>query len=150
MLQYLIIKKCATAGSTCCYFVSRYLAKKWIKKTFPDMIKQLELRINRNRSNLFFYLLFLRISPILPNWFINIASPIVNIPWHVFTAATFLGLIPANYIHINTGIKLSVLGSESGSAFTNFIGLFVLGLLALLPTIFKKKFNEWDAKSQGK
>jgi uncharacterized membrane protein YdjX (TVP38/TMEM64 family) len=122
-----------------CYFISSLLAKDWVEKMFPDMLNNLKQRIKQNQGNLFFYLLFLRISPILPNWFINIASPLVGIPWHTFSLATLFGLIPANYIHIQTGLKLVKLGTEAENSLSNFIGLFFLGLLALVPTILKRQ-----------
>ena len=51
-------------------------------------LSQIELR----RDNLFSYLLFLRISPLLPNWFINIASPILSVPFPHFFFATLIGV----------------------------------------------------------
>ena len=46
------------------------------------------------------YMLFLRVTPTLPNLFINLASPIVDIPFHVFFLATVVGLIPASFITV--------------------------------------------------
>lgn len=45
-------------------------------------------------------MLFLRITPTLPNLFINLASPIVDVPFHIFFLATLIGLIPASYITV--------------------------------------------------
>lgn len=45
-------------------------------------------------------MLFLRITPTLPNLFINLASPIVDVPFHVFFLATLIGLVPAAYITV--------------------------------------------------
>lgn len=45
-------------------------------------------------------MLFLRISPIVPNWFVNVASPIVGMPIHIFAFGTFFGLMPLNIIHL--------------------------------------------------
>lgn len=63
--------------------------------------------IEQNKDNLFFYLLFLRITPLLPNWLINLAGPIVGIPLKTFIFATLFGLMPANIIHIQMGSQLS-------------------------------------------
>jgi uncharacterized membrane protein YdjX (TVP38/TMEM64 family) len=52
-------------------------------------------------------MLFLRITPLLPNVFINVASPIVNVPYSTFFLATFFGLMPMNVVHINTGLMLN-------------------------------------------
>ncbi len=36
-------------------------------------------------------MIFLRFTPLVPNWFVNIASPIVGIPYAYFGIGTFLG-----------------------------------------------------------
>lgn len=51
-------------------------------------------------------MLFLRITPSLPNLFINLASPIVDIPFHIFFLATLIGLIPASYITVRVSPSL--------------------------------------------
>ena len=70
--------------------------------------------IDDNHDNLFFFLLFLRISPLLPNWLINLASPVVGVPFKYFLLATILGitqnnlgLIPANIMHCYMGTTLA-------------------------------------------
>ena len=37
------------------------------------------------------YIIFLRITPFLPNWFINIASPIIGVRIFPFFVGTFIG-----------------------------------------------------------
>ena len=48
-------------------------------------------QIRKNNDNLMYYLLFLRITPLLPNWFVNVSSPIVGIPVSKFVLATLIG-----------------------------------------------------------
>ncbi|KAJ8626025.1 hypothetical protein MRB53_019332 [Persea americana] len=57
------------------------------------------------------YMLFLRVTPTLPNTFINVASPIVDVPYHIFFLATLIGLIPAAYVTVRAGIALGELRS---------------------------------------
>jgi len=71
-----------------------------------------------------------------------VSSPILDVPLTTFISATLLGIIPGNIIHIKTGIMLSDLEQLGGFDITNFIGLFVLGSLSLLPTLFKSKLEE--------
>ena len=65
-------------------------------------------------------MLFLRVTPTLPNLFINLASPIVDIPFHIFFLATLLGLIPASYITVRVSFS------------TEFLASFVIFFLKLL------------------
>ena len=52
-------------------------------------------------------MLFLRLTPFFPNVLINMCAPIVGIPIHVFSIGTFFGLMPANIVHIRTGMEVS-------------------------------------------
>jgi uncharacterized membrane protein YdjX (TVP38/TMEM64 family) len=36
-------------------------------------------------------MLFVRISPLLPNWFVNVTSPIAGVPFPIFALATAIG-----------------------------------------------------------
>jgi uncharacterized membrane protein YdjX (TVP38/TMEM64 family) len=66
-------------------------------------------QISKRRDKLLNYMLFLRITPTLPNLFINLASPIVDVPFHVFFLATLIGLIPAAYITVRVSSFTSIL-----------------------------------------
>lgn len=60
-------------------------------------------------------MLFLRVTPTLPNTFINFASPIVDVPYHTFFLATVIGLIPAAFVTvrvIDSTIKYKMLSPD--------------------------------------
>ncbi|RWS00587.1 transmembrane protein 41A-A-like protein [Leptotrombidium deliense] len=58
---------------------------------FPSKINSLKKTIHERNSSLIYILLFLRLFPITPNWFLNIASPLIDIPIHLFFASVFFG-----------------------------------------------------------
>ncbi|CAH8391026.1 unnamed protein product [Eruca vesicaria subsp. sativa] len=64
------------------------------------------VQIGKHRYKLMNYMLFLRITTTLPNLFINLASPIFDVPFHVFFLATLVGLIPAAYITVRAGLAI--------------------------------------------
>jgi uncharacterized membrane protein YdjX (TVP38/TMEM64 family) len=141
----LLVSVLATAGASLCYGLSYFLGRGLVRRCYAAPLARLRQKIHKHRHNLFFYMLFLRISPLLPNWFINISSPILNVPFHTFVAATALGLLPANAIHVTTGLQLSEIDSV-GFDLRKFAALFLLAFLALIPTLFRKKFEAIDAK----
>ena len=49
------------------------------------------LQVAENRDGLFFYLLFLRLFPMSPNWFMNMVAPLVGVPVHLFFLSVFIG-----------------------------------------------------------
>lgn len=84
---------------------------------------------------------------VLFNDFMRLACPMVNVEFKYFFLATLIGLLPANFFHVSTGATLNQAASNhSGSNTTNFIILFVLQFVALLPTLFKSKLQEMDKK----
>ncbi|RHY28912.1 hypothetical protein DYB32_005602 [Aphanomyces invadans] len=159
----LLVAVCATTGASLCFLLSHYLGRNLAQRLLPDMLASFKTKIAANRSNLFYYMLFLRLTPLLPNWFVNVASPLVGVPFGVFVGATFIGafqrllsspqgrcmrigLIPANCIHISTGATLGSTAADAGSGnnLINFGILFALQFLALLPTLFKSKLQALD------
>ncbi|CAK4068806.1 unnamed protein product [Aphanomyces euteiches] len=147
-LANLLVAACATTGASLCYLLSYFLGHSLANRLLPDMLANFRAKISENRANLFYYMLFLRLTPLLPNWFVNIASPLVDVPFGVFVVATFIGLIPANFIHISTGATLGSTATDTsgGSNLTNFAILFSLQFVALLPTLFKSKLQAMDNK----
>jgi len=145
-----LVSVIAPLGSCMCYLLSYHLGRGLVQRSFPQLLAKFRGQIQQHKHNLFFYLLFLRVSPILPNWFISVSSPILNIPLLHFLGATFLGLIPANYLHVTTGLALGELqSSDSVSGITvnkrALATLFGIALLTLIPTLFRKKFEQADA-----
>lgn len=51
----------------------------------------LEKKVDDNQEDLIYFLLFLRLFPVTPNWFLNMASPIVGVPIHLFFFSVFVG-----------------------------------------------------------
>lgn len=146
VVGFLLVCLCATVGASCCFGLSYTLGRGLVLKYFPAMLGKFYKKIQNNKEHTFFYMLFLRLTPLVPNWFVNIGSPIVGIPIKNFFLGTLFGLMPLNIIHINAGMTLSSL-EKVGVSFTNILWIAVLGLLALIPTLFKKKIEKFDSKS---
>lgn len=125
-----------------CYCLSWTLGRPLVVKWFPSGIIKFRTKLKEHRHNVFSYLLFLRITPLLPSIIINISSPILGISLSNFMLATFIGLIPVNIIHCRTGLILSEVSKIGGMSILETFWLFVLGGLALIPTLFKNKLED--------
>jgi uncharacterized membrane protein YdjX (TVP38/TMEM64 family) len=139
-----VVSMCATCGASMCYLLSQFLAHDLVSKLYPDGLAMFRAKIDHHRHNLFFYMLFLRLTPILPNVLISLASPIISVPLAPFFFATLFGLVPANYIYVTTGLALGEMESLSSMNPYRFVGLLLIGCVALLPTIFRSKLEELD------
>ncbi|KAG8255169.1 Transmembrane protein 41B [Homalodisca vitripennis] len=82
---------CSATGASFCYLLSHLAGRRLVYKYFPDRAIRYSLMVKKHRHNIFNYILFLRITPFLPNWFINIAAPLVNVPIAPFWLGTFIG-----------------------------------------------------------
>lgn len=58
------------------------------------------------RKDAFFYLLTLRLIPLVPFWLANLAAGLVAIPLRTFLAATFVGILPVSLVYATLGADL--------------------------------------------
>ncbi|RWS03670.1 transmembrane protein 41A-A-like protein, partial [Dinothrombium tinctorium] len=130
-------------GASFCYLLSKFCGKQLIVEHFPSRIAFLKQTIDDSRSRLIYILLFLRLFPITPNWFLNIASPIIDIPLHLFFASVFFGLMPYNFVCVQTGCILSQLNSLDDVLSKDvLLKLVLIALVVLIPSFIIKKDNK--------
>ncbi|CAL1363428.1 unnamed protein product [Linum trigynum] len=130
----------ATAGASSCFFLSKLIGRPLVSWLWPEKLRFFQGEIAKRREKLLNYMLFLRITPTLPNLFINLASPIVDIPFHIFFLATLIGLIPASYITVRAGLALGDLKSVKDLYdFKTLSVLFIIGSISIFPTLLKRK-----------
>ena len=55
-------------------------------------------QVEENLDGLFFFLLFLRLFPMSPNWFLNMTSPIIGIPLFQFFLSVLIGKYSAVFL----------------------------------------------------
>lgn len=130
----------ATAGASSCFFLSKLIGRPIVLWLWPEKLKFFQAEIAKRGDKLLNYMLFLRITPTLPNLFINLASPIVDIPFRVFFLATVVGIIPASYITVRAGLALGDLKSVKDLYDMKTLSvLFLIGSISILPTLLKRK-----------
>lgn len=128
------------AGATLSYLLSKQFAEHIVVRYWPEEIRNLKERIEFNKDRLIPYLLSLRLLPFTPNWLLNLISPVVGVPLHYFFVTAFLGLIPYNYICVQSGAMLSSFSSLNDIlTWATFLKLTFLSFMALMvPKIIKK------------
>ncbi|XP_056145656.1 transmembrane protein 41A-A [Lampris incognitus] len=139
-----------TAGSTMCYLLSRAFGKHHIVNLFPDKVSMLQRKVEENQDCLFFFLLFLRFFPMTPNWFLNMSAPIVNIPVMFFFCSVFIGLLPYNFICVQTGVMLSEVSSlDDLFSWARLLQLLAIACVALLPGVLIRHYSQSRLKLDG-
>ncbi|PIA58582.1 hypothetical protein AQUCO_00500486v1 [Aquilegia coerulea] len=133
----------ATAGASSCYFLSKLIGRPLVFSLWPDKLSFFQSQVAKRKNGLLNYMLFLRLTPTLPNTFINVASPIVDVPYHIFFFATLIGLIPAAYLTVRAGIALGELRSIGDLYdFQAIATLFLIGVVSITPTLMSKNKEE--------
>jgi len=112
----LLVCTLSSIGVCACYLLSKICGlESLIVNYFPRQLisskSTLENLIQKNRDQLWYLLLILRIIPITPNWLLNLIAPIIKIPLWTFMYTTFLGLMPYIYICCQSGETFSSISS---------------------------------------
>ncbi|KAF8944938.1 Transmembrane protein 41B [Haplosporangium gracile] len=133
-----IVLFCASFGSLCCYTISWYVCHPIVEKYLTKRIQQLSVKIEAKRDELFFYFAFLRVTPFIPNWFMNIASPHLGISATIFYFGTLIGVLPNTLVTVQAGVTLAALASPDDFTLLtpqNIIMTIVICICLLIPII---------------
>ncbi|XP_043268184.1 transmembrane protein 41B [Venturia canescens] len=142
-LALFLVCSCSAIGASLCYLVSSLLGRKLLFKYFPDKANEWALKVIKHKDHLLNYMLFLRMTPLLPNWFINLASPVIGVPLMPFIVGTFFGVAPPSFVAIQAGQTLNKLTSSSDAfSWNSIIILCIFALVSILPVIFKQKYSK--------
>lgn len=102
---------CSAIGASLCFFLSNLLGKKLVKRFFPERAAQWSKAVEKHKNNLLNYIIFLRVTPFLPNWFINMSAPVIGVPLIPFALGTFIGKLPSliNIWHCEKSVSFEFL-----------------------------------------
>ena len=148
-------------SGTCGAMIAFTISKRWggsvvngiVQKTgMQDKMDWFRVQVAANDNiDLLLFLIFLRISPVLPNWFINAVSPHVNVPAVPLAVATAIGIAPQTIIAVHGGVIIRDLinsGRSHPLGYKEWGILCGLALGALVPLIAKKSFERKPSKSR--
>ncbi|KAF0544239.1 transmembrane protein 41B [Gigaspora margarita] len=147
----LFICFCSATGATICNLLSYYLGRAVTEKFLSKRMEIWNEQLNDHRKHLFSYIIFLRVTPFLPNWFINIASPHLGVGTIVFYFATLLGVAPLSFIHTQAGETIhNLTETDEISFFTtkNIIAMTLIAIAALIPILVRKVFEKKGNKGK--
>ncbi|XP_065364304.1 transmembrane protein 41 homolog [Calliphora vicina] len=134
---------CSALGATLCYCLSNLVGRRLIRHFWPKKINEWSKHVDKHRDSLFSYILFLRMTPILPNWFINLASPVIGVPMYTFAFGTFCGVAPPSVLAIQAGKTLQKMTSSSDAFSWTSMGVLTLcACLSLVPALLKNKLKK--------
>ncbi|KAM3624903.1 uncharacterized protein V6R79_003741 [Siganus canaliculatus] len=142
-LALFLVCLCSGLGASFCYMLSYLVGRPVVYKYLSERAQKWSQQVDKHRNHLINYIIFLRITPFLPNWFINITSPVINVPLGVFFIGTFLGVAPPSFVAINAGTTLYKLTTAGEAVSWNSLAVLgVLAVLSILPVCFQRKLQK--------
>lgn len=126
----------ATTGATVAFLTARYLLRDTVEQKFGKWLRPFQEGFAKNA---FSYLLTLRLIPLFPFFVVNLVSGLTRVNAGTYVAATTIGIIPGSFVYAYAGRQLGTINSLQEIVSANVVGAFVLlGLLALVPVVYKK------------
>jgi len=123
--------------------LSYLVGRRIVLKYWPEKAAQWAAQVDRHKNHLFNYIIFLRITPMLPNWFINITSPLVDVPLKTFFIGTFLGVAPPSFIAIQAGTTLQKLTSSTSIlSWSSILMLIIVATISVIPVLINGKLKQ--------
>ncbi len=124
----LIVSFASAMGATLSFLSSRFLFRDAVQRRFGARLRDIEAGIAKDGV---FYLLSLRLAPVIPYTLINLLFGLTAIPVLRFYWVSQLGMFPATTVFVNAGTQLEQLQTVSGILSPALI--ISLLLLAVLP-----------------
>ena len=156
----------ATIGATILFLIARSAVGGMLNERAAPWLGKLRQGFKENALS---YLLFLRLVPAFPFWFVNVAPAILGVPLKTYVIATFFGIMPATFAFASAGAGLdSVIMAakaeyaqcvaERGAAACKLtihasslvtrellLALLLLGVVALIPVALRRWRNSHAA-----
>jgi uncharacterized membrane protein YdjX (TVP38/TMEM64 family) len=93
----------ATLGACALFLAARYALAETLARRAGPLLGKLREELQRDG---FWYLLALRLIPLVPFWLCNLAPALAGMPFPAYAAATLLGIIPATTVFAGIGAGL--------------------------------------------
>ena len=93
----------ATTGATIVFLVARTALGEALSERAGPWLAKLREGFKEEALS---YMLFLRLVPAFPFWFVNIAPAMLGVPLRTYVIGTFFGIIPATFAFASAGAGL--------------------------------------------
>ena len=137
----LLVSVAATAGATLAMLAARYLLREAVRQRFEAVFKRIDRGLARDGV---WYLLVLRLTPLVPYFAINLAMGLTRMPARTFWWVTQLGMLPVMAVFLYLGTELASIASlREVLSLRLLVGL---SLLALIPPVARLALRGWQLR----
>ena len=138
-----LVSFASTAGASLAFLLSRYLFRDVFENRFGARVGAVQRAIEREGA---FYLLLMRMSPLVPFYLINVLMGLTTLRLTTFWWVSQLGMLPATCIYVYTGSTVPSLTTLAEQGIQSILTVpLVLGLtlLGVFPLVMKKIAARW-------
>lgn len=137
----LVLTALASAfGAGACYIMSFMFCRPLVERFLKDRVKKLQSQIHELDGRFFAYMIFIRVTPFLPNWLVNVVSPVIGVPFLPFFFGTLLGVIPPYVLFLRVGRKIHDFATiEDAMPWTELVVMWFCAVLIAVPVVFKDR-----------
>lgn len=128
----LLVSIASSIGATLAFVVARFLLGESVQHRFRARLAKFNAGVEKDGG---FYLLTLRLIPLLPFFVVNLVMGLTRIRIWTFYWVTLVGMLPVTVVYVNAGAQLADLHGLSGLLSPDLLAAFAL--LALFPWLAK-------------
>ncbi len=118
-----VVSVASTLGATLAFLSSRYLFRDWVRRRLGARLAPINRGVERDGV---FYLLTLRLLPVVPFWLINLGMGLTPMPARTFAAVSWAGMLLGTFLYVNVGTELASLESPADILSWKVLGAFAL------------------------
>lgn len=137
----LIVSFASTIGATCAFLGSRFLFRDTVQRRFGEKLRGINQGVEREGA---FYLLTLRLTPLVPFFVVNLVMALTPMLVRTFYWVSQVGMLPATFLYVNAGSQLARIESLRGIVSPTL--LVSLAMLGLFPLVAKKAVDHLRAR----
>ena len=126
----LIVSFASTLGATLAFLASRFVLRQWVEARFGQRLADIHAGVEKEGA---FYLLTLRLIPVVPFFLINLLMGLTRMKTWTYYWVSQIGMLAGTAVYVNAGTQLAQLDSVQGIWSPALWGSFVLlGIFPLL------------------
>lgn len=128
-----LVSFASSIGATLSFLSARFLLRDWVHRRLHGRLQAIDEGM---KTDGVFYLVAMRLVPVLPFFLVNLAMGLTPIRTRTYYAATQLGMLPANLLFINAGTQLAQIDTPADIVSPELLASFLA--LAALPLVARR------------
>nr|CDS17404.1 transmembrane protein 41B [Echinococcus granulosus] len=142
-LALFVIAFCSAVGASCCYVIFDFIGSRTVLNLFPERIAACQQMMSRFKNTMCFTIFLFRLSPIIPNWLVNISSPLLGVPLVDFFMGTFIGVIPLSLFFVKAGTMLQELTDIGVTSVASIYTLILFAVISVVPILLQNQIKNF-------